>query len=150
MRKLVSLIEEYKTFSMRIIISFSAPVHLDYSVLYFKLSEKVIDAKRDLVKVSTKKPPPSFINRFIFCCIAVHSQHSSSQSPLRVREQGHHPRQVHLGGQGGQDDHPPRQGEQGPAKNRRRGSGRDQPDPPDQAVDEVSQGEPGRRHQGSD
>merc|ERR1711936_159253 len=25
------------------------PVHLDYSVLYFKLSEKVIDAKRDLV-----------------------------------------------------------------------------------------------------
>merc|ERR1711936_600411 len=45
------------------------PVHLDYSVLYFKLSEKVIDAKRDLVKsllnIHLPQAPSEFETRVI-------------------------------------------------------------------------------------
>lgn len=91
------------------------------------------------------------IQMITFCCnIAVHSQHSSSPCPVRDRNQSHHPRQVHLGGQDGQDDPRPGQAGHGQAQEGHWGAGGDQSDQTDQAVDEVSHGEPGGRHQGSD
>ena len=89
------------------------------------------------------------ISMITFCCnIAVHTQHSSSPSPIRDRDQSRHPRQVHLCGQDRQDDPRPGQAGHGQAPAGHRGPGGDQSDQTDPTVDEVSHGELGGRHQG--
>ena len=114
-----------------IVVLFPAPVFLGYPVLYFKLSEKVIASKRDRVKVRNIILNPKKYLHYI-CTVA--AEHPLAGGAVRVREPGDHPRVLPLPGQERQDHARPRQGEQGPAADRRRGQGRGQPLPPHQVV----------------